>query len=156
MGVKVAVVGGGSTYTPELVEGFAARDDRIQVDELALLDIDPGRLEVVVVGSSRSMEVRADFFPGRTFYNSSVGSARLPDYVALYEAYRARGIKPSLFVIGIDPWVLNARFGDQRWRALQADYDRIAARLGLTPNPARIRYKFQAKKWSQLVSPRYF
>ncbi len=47
MGVKVAVVGGGSTYTPELVEGFVTRSDRLPVDELALLDIDPERLAVV-------------------------------------------------------------------------------------------------------------
>jgi 6-phospho-beta-glucosidase len=47
MGVKVAVVGGGSTYTPELVEGFVSRSDRLPVDELALLDIDPERLAVV-------------------------------------------------------------------------------------------------------------
>jgi 6-phospho-beta-glucosidase len=47
MGVKVAVVGGGSTYTPELVEGFVTRGDRLTVDELALYDIDADRLEVV-------------------------------------------------------------------------------------------------------------
>jgi 6-phospho-beta-glucosidase len=47
MGVKVAVVGGGSTYTPELVEGFVSRSDRLPVDELVLLDIDAERLAVV-------------------------------------------------------------------------------------------------------------
>jgi 6-phospho-beta-glucosidase len=47
MGVKVAVVGAGSTYTPELVEGFVTRGDRLPVDELVLLDIDPGRLGIV-------------------------------------------------------------------------------------------------------------
>jgi len=47
MGVKVAVVGGGSTYTPELVEGFVTRGDRLTVDELALLDIDAERLAIV-------------------------------------------------------------------------------------------------------------
>jgi 6-phospho-beta-glucosidase len=45
--IKVAVVGGGSTYTPELIEGLSNRSDRLPVDELVLLDIDPGRLEVV-------------------------------------------------------------------------------------------------------------
>jgi 6-phospho-beta-glucosidase len=47
MGVKIAVVGGGSTYTPELIEGFANRPDRLPIDELVLLDIDPSRLDVV-------------------------------------------------------------------------------------------------------------
>ncbi|HJW22421.1 MAG TPA: 6-phospho-beta-glucosidase [Candidatus Limnocylindrales bacterium] len=47
MGVKLAVVGGGSTYTPELIEGIARRSDRLPVDELVLFDIDPERLEIV-------------------------------------------------------------------------------------------------------------
>jgi 6-phospho-beta-glucosidase len=55
MGVKVAVVGGGSTYTPELVEGFVRRDDRLPVDELVLLDIDRGRLDVVGALADRMM-----------------------------------------------------------------------------------------------------
>jgi 6-phospho-beta-glucosidase len=47
MGLKLAVVGGGSTYTPELVDGFTRRSDRVPVDEIALLDIDPDRLAIV-------------------------------------------------------------------------------------------------------------
>jgi len=47
VGVKIAVVGGGSTYTPELIEGFHTRRDRLPVDELVLHDIDDERLEVV-------------------------------------------------------------------------------------------------------------
>jgi hypothetical protein len=47
MGLKLAVVGGGSTYTPELVDGFAKRADRVRVDEIALFDIDRERLDIV-------------------------------------------------------------------------------------------------------------
>ena len=47
MGTKIAVVGGGSTYTPELVEGFVRRATRLPIDELVLLDIDQERLDVV-------------------------------------------------------------------------------------------------------------
>ncbi|HET6814432.1 MAG TPA: 6-phospho-beta-glucosidase, partial [Actinomycetota bacterium] len=47
MGLKIAVVGAGSTYTPELVEGLATRADRLPVDELALFDVDGERLSVV-------------------------------------------------------------------------------------------------------------
>jgi 6-phospho-beta-glucosidase len=55
VGVKVAVVGGGSTYTPELVEGFVTRGDRLPVDELVLLDIDPERLAIVGALAQRMM-----------------------------------------------------------------------------------------------------
>lgn len=63
MGVKVAVVGAGSTYTPELVEGFARRADRFPVDELALLDIDPERLGIV--GGLAERMLRKTGFSGR-------------------------------------------------------------------------------------------
>ena len=62
MGVKVAVVGGGSTYTPELVEGFVTRTDRLPVDELVLLDIDPVRL--AIVGALAERMVRAAGWAG--------------------------------------------------------------------------------------------
>ena len=45
--LKVAVIGGGSTYTPELVNGFLARLDEFPLNELWLMDIDEERLEVV-------------------------------------------------------------------------------------------------------------
>jgi 6-phospho-beta-glucosidase len=45
--MKVAVIGAGSTYTPELVSGLAAQQERLAVDELVLMDIDAERLEVV-------------------------------------------------------------------------------------------------------------
>ena len=45
--MKVTVVGGGSTYTPELVSGFLARLEQFPVDELWLLDIDEARLRIV-------------------------------------------------------------------------------------------------------------
>jgi 6-phospho-beta-glucosidase len=45
--VKIAVVGGGSTYTPELVSGLSRDRDRIGVRELVLQDIDAERREVV-------------------------------------------------------------------------------------------------------------
>jgi 6-phospho-beta-glucosidase len=45
--MKVAVVGAGSTYTPELVSGLSREGARFDVAELALHDIDAQRLEVV-------------------------------------------------------------------------------------------------------------
>lgn len=45
--MKITVIGGGSTYTPELVNGFRARADRLPLTELWLMDIDPERLNIV-------------------------------------------------------------------------------------------------------------
>ena len=45
--MKVAVIGGGSTYTPELIMGFLARVKTFPLSELWLMDIDRERLRVV-------------------------------------------------------------------------------------------------------------
>src|SRR5579859_3666736 len=45
--LKVAVIGGGSTYTPELVNGFIARLQSFPITDLWLMDIDAERLNVV-------------------------------------------------------------------------------------------------------------
>jgi 6-phospho-beta-glucosidase len=58
VGVKIAVVGGGSTYTPELVEGFATHGDRLPIDELVLLDINRERLEIVGGLANRILKKR--------------------------------------------------------------------------------------------------
>ncbi len=45
--MKLAVVGGGSTYTPELVDGFARLGSRLPLGELVLIDPATDRLELV-------------------------------------------------------------------------------------------------------------
>jgi 6-phospho-beta-glucosidase len=54
--MKLAVIGAGSTYTPELVSSLT----RVPVTELALMDVDAERLDVVG-GLARRMLDRADY-----------------------------------------------------------------------------------------------
>jgi 6-phospho-beta-glucosidase len=44
---KITIVGGGSTYTPEFVDGFIQRREHLHVGEIALFDINAQRLELV-------------------------------------------------------------------------------------------------------------
>ena len=60
--MKVAVIGGGSTYTPELVNGFLARMDEFPLKELWLMDIDIARLEIVGGFAQRMVEARGSPF----------------------------------------------------------------------------------------------
>lgn len=60
--MKVAVIGGGSTYTPELVNGFLARMDQFPLKELWLMDIDAARLEIVGGFAQRMVEARGEPF----------------------------------------------------------------------------------------------
>jgi len=54
--MKIAIIGGGSTYTPELIEGLILRAGGLGIDEVALMDIDAQRLEVVGNFARRMVE----------------------------------------------------------------------------------------------------
>jgi 6-phospho-beta-glucosidase len=71
--MKIAVIGGGSTYTPELIEGFARRQDVLAVDELVLHDISSQRLDVVG-GLARRILARQGF-AGRLSTTTSLPEA---------------------------------------------------------------------------------
>lgn len=60
--MKITVIGGGSTYTPELVNGFLARVESLPLKELWLTDIDPERLEVVGGFAQRMVKARGKPF----------------------------------------------------------------------------------------------
>jgi 6-phospho-beta-glucosidase len=61
--VKLAVVGGGSTYTPELVDGFARLRDSLPVQELVL--IDPAEERLALVGGLARRIFAKQGHPGR-------------------------------------------------------------------------------------------
>ena len=61
--MKVAVVGSGSTYTPELVSGLSRERERIPVSELVLHDVDDERREVVGALAKRMLDRQG--FDGR-------------------------------------------------------------------------------------------
>jgi 6-phospho-beta-glucosidase len=56
--MKIAVVGGGSTYTPELVSGLSREHERLPVEELVLHDIDAERREVVGGLAARMLDAQ--------------------------------------------------------------------------------------------------
>ncbi|GAA2877485.1 6-phospho-beta-glucosidase [Streptosporangium fragile] len=68
--MKLAVVGGGSTYTPELIDGFARLRDELPLTEIALVDPDVHRLELVG-GMARRMLAHAGH-PARVTTTTSV------------------------------------------------------------------------------------
>jgi 6-phospho-beta-glucosidase len=54
--MKVTVIGGGSSYTPELINGFLQRFDSFPLSELWLMDILPERLDIVGKFAQRIVE----------------------------------------------------------------------------------------------------
>ncbi len=47
--LKVVTIGGGSSYTPELVEGFIKRYEQFPLSELWLVDVEAGREKLDII-----------------------------------------------------------------------------------------------------------
>lgn len=62
-GIKIVTIGGGSSYTPELVEGFIKRYDKLPVRELWLVDIEEGREKLETVGALAQRMVKKAGIP---------------------------------------------------------------------------------------------
>lgn len=60
--LKVAVIGGGSSYTPELVLGFVERHPQLPITELCLMDVDEQRLAIVGGFAQRMVEAAGSPF----------------------------------------------------------------------------------------------
>lgn len=71
--MKLTIIGGGSTYTPEIVDGLIRLRDRLEVTELALQDVSDDRLGVLA-GMSRRM-LSAGGHPATVTTHTDVGPA---------------------------------------------------------------------------------
>ena len=92
--MKIAVIGGGSTYTPELVNGFLVRMKSFPLTELWLMDIDPQRLEIVGRFAQRMVAAKGDPFKvvlttdqrlaveGSTYVTTQIRVGHMPARVA--------------------------------------------------------------------------
>ncbi len=67
--LKIVIIGAGSTYTPELIEGLIRKSDDLDLRELTLMDIDAERLEIVG-NMAKRMLVAAQIDWKVAFYDS--------------------------------------------------------------------------------------
>jgi len=111
--------------------------------------------DILVFGSSRTMVVDSEFFPGERLFNASVTAGTLRDVVVNYELFHEKGLVPRKVVIGIEPYMLNGAFDNKLY--LEDAYRRALARLGLpvvesTPFWSRV----VDRRYAQLLAPAYF
>ena len=71
--LKAAVIGAGSTYTPELIEGFIDRRDRLNFQTFYLMDINREKLEIV--GGLAERMLRSKGFKGRIVLTTDTDEA---------------------------------------------------------------------------------
>jgi len=58
-GLKIVTIGGGSSYTPELIEGYILRKDQLPIDEIVLVDIEDGKEKLETVGEMAKRQIKA-------------------------------------------------------------------------------------------------
>ena len=58
-GIKIVTIGGGSSYTPELIEGYIKRKDELPIEEIVLVDIEAGQEKLNIVGEMAKRMIKA-------------------------------------------------------------------------------------------------
>ena len=105
--------------------------------------------EAIVVGSSRVMQLSSKTLD-RNILNLGVSGASLEDLVTLIDQATTK-FKPNTLIIGVDPWIFNARSNQDRWQVLTPEYREALSNLRLkTPG-----YSFDRKKYEQLIGYAY-
>ena len=94
-------------------------DERLLVKKmLTNLSYNP---EVVVIGTSRSLEISSDFFPAKKFYNCSVSHANINDFIGLLGLLDSTNKLPSEIYIETSPTLINPTLTDE-WISLYDFY----------------------------------
>jgi len=62
-GLKIVTIGGGSSYTPELIEGFIKRYQELPISEIWLVDIEEGKKKLEIVGALAKRMVEKSGLP---------------------------------------------------------------------------------------------
>lgn len=109
-------------------------------------------INTIVLGSSRSMQIRSYLFPKGSFFNHSVSGASLEDHLAIYQLYLLHGFKPNTVVLGLDPWLLNSSNVQTRWQDLAKEY---YSALNDNSHKDYSVTTFYLKKYKELVSISY-
>ena len=117
-----------------------------------LIENDVRNYEVLVFGSSRTMDIGDNLFLQGTVRNYSVSGASIEDDIALYFLYERVHGTPQKVVIGGDAWLLNANSGQNRWKSIAKEYEYGKARMaGNNAMDAYIK-NFDLEKYQQLIS----
>ncbi|WP_373712943.1 6-phospho-beta-glucosidase [Streptococcus sp.] len=98
-GLKIATIGGGSSYTPELMEGFIKRYEELPIKEIWLVDVEAGREKQEIVGAM-----------AQRMWDASPYDVKVYTTLNREEALRDADFVTTQFRVG----QLNARVKDER------------------------------------------
>lgn len=97
--VKIVTIGGGSSYTPELMEGFIKRYEEMPISEIWLVDIEEGKEKVEIVGAL-----------AQRMWDATPYRVKVHTTLNRQEALKGADFVTTQFRVGL----LNARIKDER------------------------------------------
>ena len=98
-GVKIVTIGGGSSYTPELMQGFIKRYEVLPIREIWLVDIEDGKEKLEIVGAL-----------AQRIWDASPYDVKVHLTLDRREALKDADFVTTQFRVGL----LNARIKDER------------------------------------------
>ncbi|HDR7590086.1 6-phospho-beta-glucosidase [Bacillus mycoides] len=98
-GIKIVTIGGGSSYTPELMEGFIKRYEELPIREMWLVDIEDGKRKLEIVGKM-----------AQRMWDASPYDVKVHLTLDRREALKDADFVTTQFRVGL----LNARIKDER------------------------------------------
>lgn len=98
-GIKIVTIGGGSSYTPELMEGFMKRYDQLPIREMWLVDIEEGEEKLKIIAAM-----------AQRMWNASPYDVTIYQTLDRKEALRNADFVTTQFRVGL----LEARIKDER------------------------------------------
>lgn len=123
--------------------------------------------DVLVLGSSRAMQIRKTVAGEHTFFNASVTEATVPDFEGILQLYLARGHLPRTVILALDAWDLQTADYLVAWKTLSRErgafleamireQPSLAKTLGDRQSGGPLDRLSGLSHYGQAVSPSYF
>lgn len=87
------------------VDGYQQLDGR-ELNEIYARECETAP-QVLINGSSRTLQIDSEFTNGKTLYNAANVGADVYDFFNSYYIFAKEGKEPEIFLMGIDPWIFN-------------------------------------------------
>ncbi len=118
----------------------------------------PGTPEILVLGSSRTLALSQQSFPGKTFFNASVSNCTFQDMYAFWELFERKNRElPQTIILCADQWLFGNSFVEKQWLENKAEFMGMVERTGDLPAYQTASKWELDKEWiKELFSVRYF
>jgi hypothetical protein len=140
----------------KMIAGLVNSDDRML--QKMIIETGKDKLDIIAIGSSRTLLLRKSFLnedKDKKFFNHSMGTCLLGDYMAIVGMYDVKGYLPQKIILGIDPWIFNKNAGALEPRSVGYYYKIIRRKIEGKKEDENITNGKPDAKYFQLVNMEY-